>query len=91
MVDYKAPMQLYFSPPRMIFREDFVIYMMESSIEIFDRATNQRGTIKIQAPHGPKATKIKFTDVLVYEDKLYAYEEPPHILRDPASNPIPDR
>jgi len=68
-----------------------VIYMMDNCIEIFDRTTNERTTIELQGPQGSKAARIKFTDIFVHEDKLYAYEEPPVVLRSRSFSLADDR
>ena len=86
-----APVKLLFSPPEMIFREDVVIYLRDTTIDICDRITNERSAIHLVPRAIEGIQNIRFTDILVYENTLYAYEEPPLMIVGGEDNPICDR
>ncbi|XP_003743940.1 uncharacterized protein LOC100898699 [Galendromus occidentalis] len=87
IVEYQPPMELNFSPPRMILRKEVAIYLLDSSVKICDRLSGEVATI----PRAPGCEKLRFTDILLHDDKLYAYEELNLELRDRDFNPIHDR
>ena len=82
---------MFFSPPKMVFREDMVIFMRDNCIEICDRVTNETSTIHLVPRAIDGIQNIRFRDILVYEDTLYAYEEPAPMIVDGEDDPVCDR